>query len=75
MSLTHVVCVAKVDLAILIDGSGSVDQNGLEIFRRERDFVKKIVRGFQVSRYSVHVGIIIFANAPKVSINRSYNIS
>ena len=71
MSLVHVVCVAKVDLTILIDGSGSLDQNGLESFRRERDFVKKIVRGFQVSRNGVHVGIIIFANVPKVRLNCS----
>lgn len=69
--MIHVVCVAKVDLAILIDGSGSVDQYGLESFRRERNFVKKIVRGFQVSTYGVHVGIIIFATVPKVCINRS----
>lgn len=60
------VCVTKVDLAIVIDGSGGVNQNELESFRREREFVKKIVRGFQVSTYGVHVGIIIFATVPKV---------
>ena len=71
MPLIHVVCVAKVDLAVLIDGSGNIDQNGLESFRRERDFVKKIVRGFQVSTYGVHIGIIIFATFPKVCVNHS----
>lgn len=74
MSLIHIVCVAKVDLAILIDGSGSVDRNGLESFRRERNFVKKIVRGFHVSTYGVHVGIIIFSTAPRVCINRSLKL-
>ena len=71
MSLPHVVCVARVDLAILIDGSGSGDRNRLDSYRRERDFIKKIVRGFHVSNYGVHVGIIVFGTAPKVCINRS----
>ncbi|KAL9981494.1 hypothetical protein ACROYT_G010201 [Oculina patagonica] len=60
------VCAAKVELAFLIDGSGSIDKSGLENFRRTLSVVKKIASGFEVSTYGVHVGVIVFSTGPRV---------
>ena len=60
------VCTAKVDLGILIDGSGSIEQTGPGNFKRELNFVKQIVSAFEVSRDGTHVGIIIFSSDAKV---------
>ena len=62
------VCAAKVELVVLIDGSGSVNRGGLGSFRRTLNVVKRVVNGFEVTNDRVHVGVIIFATGPRVCI-------
>ena len=60
------VCKAKVDLAILIDGSRSIDYFGAGNFQRCLTFVKNLVRGFNIAKEGTHVGIVVFSQYAQV---------
>jgi hypothetical protein len=56
------ICVAKQDLVIAIDGSGSVGAPGFEILKR---FVKKLLDKYETQYwgdYAVKIGIVAFGN-------------
>ena len=55
------VCRARLDLAFLIDGSGSIENSGKGNFRRCLHFVKRIIASFAVSRSNTRVGVALFS--------------
>lgn len=55
-------CIAKVDLVIAVDGSGSISEKGFKVLR---DFTGKLVSRFSGRAYGVNamqVGVVLFGN-------------
>ena len=59
-------CRARVDIAFIIDGSGSIEQYGRGNFRRCLNFVKAIVRGFNTDNGQTRVGVVLFSSRPRL---------
>ena len=59
-------CKAKVDLAFIIDGSGSIENAGTGNYDKVKNFVKELIRAFEVSKEETHVGIISYDHEAKV---------
>ena len=57
-----IVCRKRLDLALLIDGSGSINAYGRGNFRRCLNFVKRLVASFSISPTQTRVGIVLFSN-------------
>ena len=55
------VCRSRLDLAFLIDGSGSIAKSGKGNFRRCLNFVKRIVASFKISPSYTRVGAAVFS--------------
>lgn len=70
-----VVCQAKIDLAFVIDASGSIEASGRGNFKRCLNFVKRLVASFKISRKYTHVGVVVYSSrARKVfGFNRYIN--
>ena len=56
------VCRKRLDLGILIDGSGSIEHYGRGNFRRCLNFVQRLVASFGVSPTQTRVGIVLFSH-------------
>ena len=54
------------DLAFLIDGSGSIEKYGRGNFKRCLQFVKRLVRSFTISRFYTRVGAILYSSRPSL---------
>ena len=57
-----IVCRKRLDLALLIDGSGSINAYGRGNFRRCLNFVKRLVASFSISPTQTRVGIVLFSH-------------
>lgn len=68
-SLFSSACSAKIDLALLIDGSSSVERYGVGNFRRIIDFVRGLTMGFAISRRNTRVSLIVYGTRPKMIFN------
>lgn len=55
-------CIAKIDLAFLIDGSGSV---GLGNFRRCLSFIQNVIRGFRISPGFTRIAAEVYSSTPR----------
>ena len=67
------VCRRRLDLAFLIDGSGSIEAYGRGNFRRCLNFVKRVVASFGISPSQTRVGIVLFSSRARLIANfRSY---
>ena len=55
-------CIARIDLAFLIDGSGSV---GATNFRRCILFVQNIIRDFRISPSYTRVAAVVYSSTPR----------
>ena len=55
-------CRRRLDLAFLIDGSGSIEAYGRGNFRRCLNFVKRVVSSFRVSPRQTRVGVVLFSS-------------
>lgn len=56
------VCHRRLDLAFLIDGSGSIEANGRGNYRRCLNFVKRVVASFRISPRHTRVGVVLFSS-------------
>lgn len=56
------VCRRRLDLAFLIDGSGSIEAYGRGNFRRCLNFVRRVVASFHISPRHTRVGVVLFAS-------------
>ena len=59
-------CSARVDLAFIIDGSGSIEAYGRGNFRRCLNFVKAIVGRFNINSGQTRIGIVLFSSSPRL---------
>lgn len=68
------VCQASINLAFVIDASGSIEASGRGNFKRCLNFVKRLVASFKISRRYTHVGVVVYSSrARKVfGFNRYY---
>ncbi|XP_031567316.1 macrophage mannose receptor 1-like, partial [Actinia tenebrosa] len=66
-------CKGKSDLAFIVDASGSVTEEG---FKKAKEFMLKVMRGFQVTNNETHVGLIRFANDADVifGLKKHHNV-
>lgn len=55
-------CRRRLDLAFLIDGSGSIETSGRGNFRRCIEFVKTLVSSFRISPGRTRVGVALFSS-------------
>lgn len=55
-------CNKRLDLAFLIDGSGSINSAGRGNFRRCIEFVKSVVSSLNVSPRHTRVGVVLFSS-------------
>ena len=55
-------CNRRLDLAFLVDGSGSIEAAGRGNFRRCIEFVKTMVSSFSVSPLRTRVGVALFSS-------------
>lgn len=60
------VCIAKVDLAMLVDGSGSINYQNPQNFDRMKKFMKGISRRFNVAKDGTHIGIVLYSSNVQV---------
>ena len=56
------VCRKRLDLAFLIDGSGSIEASGRGNYRRCLNFVKRLVASFHISPRRTRVGVVLFSS-------------
>ena len=67
MFLYHaIVCSAKADIGILIDGSSKVTQ---EKFFKLLSFTKNLVRSFSISRDHAHIAVATASKGPHMSFD------
>ena len=59
-------CSARVDLAFIIDGSGSIEAYGRGNFRRCLNFVRRIVSKFNINNGQTRIGIVLFSSRPRL---------
>lgn len=59
-------CRARVDLAFIIDGSGSIEAYGRGNFRRCLNFVKAIVSRFNFRGGQTRVGVVLYSSRPRL---------
>ncbi|EDO32448.1 predicted protein, partial [Nematostella vectensis] len=57
------------DLGFLIDASGSVEMYGTGTFKKCINFVKRVLRAFDVSEKGTHVGAIIYSTDTKLAFD------
>ena len=55
-----------VDLAFVIDGSGSIEHYGRGNFKRCLRFVQRVVRQFKINSGRTRVGIILYSTRPRL---------
>ncbi|KAK3697941.1 hypothetical protein QZH41_013023, partial [Actinostola sp. cb2023] len=60
-------CKTVVDLVFLLDGSASIERYGEGNFQRCLNFIKTIVRSFEVAEDRTHVGLAIFSGEANVA--------
>lgn len=69
-----IVCQGRIDLAFVIDASGSIESSGRGNFKRCLDFVKRLVASFKISRKYTRVGAVVYSSrARKVFGFNRYN--
>ena len=68
-------CQRRIDLAFLIDGSGSIEASGRGNFKRCLQFVKDMVSSFTISLTRTRIGVILFSSRawPILDFYRSTN--
>lgn len=59
-------CDKDFDLSFVIDGSGSIEQAGKGNFKKVKDFVKRIIGGFNIGEDKTHVGAVIYSSSQYV---------
>lgn len=59
-------CKAKVDIGILLDGSGSIDYQSPGNFDKCKNFLKNLVSSFNVAKDGTHVGLVLFSTNANV---------
>ena len=64
MFYSIIVCRLRVDLAFLVDGSGSIENQGKGNFMRVLDFVKTLISFFPISARQTRVGMVLFSTRP-----------
>ena len=64
--LIYTACRARVDLAFIIDGSGSIEHYGRGNFRRCLNFVKAIVSKFHIRNGQTRIGIVLYSSSPRL---------
>ena len=57
-------CKAKVDIGILLDGSGSIDFQSPGNFEKCKKFLKNLVSSFNIAKDGTHVGLVVFSSDP-----------
>ena len=68
------VCRSMVDLAFVIDGSGSIEHYGKGNFKRCLRFVQRVVRQFKINSGRTRVGIVLYSTRPRLMFRFSkYN--
>ena len=60
--ISILVCRKRVDLAFLIDGSGSIESSGRGNFQRCIHFVKNMVSSFTIAPQRTRVGVVLFSS-------------
>lgn len=59
-------CRARVDLAFIIDGSGSIEAYGKGNFRRCLNFVRAIVSKFSINNGQTRIGVVLYSSRPRL---------
>ena len=59
---SYPVCQACIDLAFVIDASGSIEASGRGNFKRCLNFVKRLVASFKISPRYVRVGAVVYSS-------------
>ncbi|XP_022800544.1 uncharacterized protein LOC111338336 isoform X2 [Stylophora pistillata] len=62
-------CQAKVDIAFLLDGSGSIDFQQPGNFKKCLGFLKNFVLSFNIAKDGTHVGVVLFSKTAEVMFN------
>lgn len=58
------VCRSRVDLAFLIDGSGSIERLGRGNFARILNFVRSITRSLPIGRSKTRISVAVYSTRP-----------
>ncbi|KAK3697985.1 hypothetical protein QZH41_003970 [Actinostola sp. cb2023] len=69
------ICRAKIDIAILMDSSGSIEYYGKGNYNRMRIFVQRLIASFAVGRRLAHISVSLFSKRPQLlfGLNRYYS--
>ncbi|EDO35181.1 predicted protein, partial [Nematostella vectensis] len=59
-------CKAPLDVVFLVDGSRSVERQGVGNFRRELSMIRDMSAGFIISRTNVRFGLVVYGTRPRV---------
>ena len=63
---SYPVCQACIDLAFVIDASGSIEASGRGNFKRCLNFVKRLVASFKISPRYARVGAVVYSSKARM---------
>ena len=63
---SYPVCQACIDLAFVIDASGSIEASGRGNFKRCLNFVKRLVASFKISPRYARVGVVVYSSKARM---------
>ena len=67
------VCRSTVDLAFVLDSSGSIDDIDSNAWTLMLNFVTDVVRQFQVDLSTAHIGLIRYSNDAEIIFRLNFN--
>jgi len=66
------VCSSAVDLAFVLDSSGSINDVDSDTWNLMRSFVDVVVRQFHISSTTAHVGVMQYSNRAEIILRLNY---
>ena len=56
----------KFNLVFVVDGSGSIEEQGKGNFQLSKDFIIEIVKSFKISKYETNVALVLYSSSADI---------
>ena len=70
-----IACVSQTfNLVFVVDGSGSIENQGRGNFQRSKDFIIEVVKSFNIGKYSTQVALVLYNSVAEVVFEFKYKL-